>query len=85
MFRSTTINRELVLSLAKFILKYSVKYVVIFFVVVWQHVFERLVCCVHSTQHTSIVRYFPQFILFLEPRLWNSQNPSSPDELMPLY
>jgi hypothetical protein len=39
-FRSTTIIRELVLSLAKFILKHSVKYVVIYYVVVWQHVSE---------------------------------------------
>jgi hypothetical protein len=36
MFRSTTIIRELVLSLAKVILKHSVKYVVIYYVVVWQ-------------------------------------------------
>jgi hypothetical protein len=40
MFRSSTIIRELVLSLAKVILKHSVKYVVICYVVVWQHVFE---------------------------------------------
>jgi hypothetical protein len=40
MFRSTTINRELVLSLAKVILKHSIKYVVIYYVVVWQHVLE---------------------------------------------
>jgi hypothetical protein len=40
MFRSTTINRELVLSLAKVILKHSVKDVVICYVVVWQHVFD---------------------------------------------
>jgi hypothetical protein len=38
MFRSTTIIRELVLSLAKVILKHSVKYVIICYVVVWQHV-----------------------------------------------
>jgi hypothetical protein len=37
MFRSTTIIRELVLSLAKVISKHSVKYVVICYVVVWQH------------------------------------------------
>jgi hypothetical protein len=35
-FQSTTIIRELVLSLAKVILKHSVKYVVIYYVVVWQ-------------------------------------------------
>jgi hypothetical protein len=37
MFRSTTIIRELVLSLAKVILKHPVKYVVIYYVVVWKH------------------------------------------------
>jgi hypothetical protein len=37
MFWSTAIIRELVLSLAKVILKRSVKYVVICYVVVWQH------------------------------------------------
>jgi hypothetical protein len=36
MFRSTTIIRELVLSLAKVILKHSVKYVVMCYAVVWQ-------------------------------------------------
>ena len=38
MFRSSTIIRELALNLAKviFILKHSVKYVVIYYVVVWQ-------------------------------------------------
>jgi hypothetical protein len=40
MFRPTTIIRELVLSLAKIILKHPVKYVVINYAVVWQHVFE---------------------------------------------
>jgi hypothetical protein len=40
MFRSTTIIRELVLSLAKVVLKHSLNYVVIWYVVVWQHVFE---------------------------------------------
>jgi hypothetical protein len=40
MFRSSTIIRELVLSLAKVMLKHSVKYVVIYHMVVWQHVFE---------------------------------------------
>jgi hypothetical protein len=45
MFRSTTIIRELVLSLTKVVLKHSVKYVVICYVVVWQQV-EGLVCCV---------------------------------------
>jgi hypothetical protein len=55
MFRSTTIIRELVLSLAKVILKHSVKYVIIYYVVVWQHVFEWPVCtlrsmaCYHTT------------------------------------
>jgi hypothetical protein len=37
MFRSTTIIRELILSLAKVILKHLVKYVVMCYVVVWQH------------------------------------------------
>jgi hypothetical protein len=46
MFRSTTIFRELILSLDKIILKHSVKYVVVCYVVVWQHVFEWRVCCV---------------------------------------
>jgi hypothetical protein len=40
MFQSTTIIRELVLSLDKVISKHSVKYVVICYVVVWQLVFE---------------------------------------------
>jgi hypothetical protein len=40
MFPSTTIIREVVLSLTKFILKHSVKYFVIYYVVVWQHVLE---------------------------------------------
>jgi hypothetical protein len=38
MFRSSTIIRELVLSLAKVILKHSVNYVLIGYVVVWQRV-----------------------------------------------
>jgi hypothetical protein len=38
MFRSTAIIRELVLSLAKVILKHLVKYVVVCYVVVWQRV-----------------------------------------------
>ena len=39
MFRSSTIIRELALNLAKviFMLKHSVKYVVIYYAVVWQH------------------------------------------------
>jgi hypothetical protein len=37
MFRSTTIIRELALSLTKVILKHSVKYVVLCYVVVWKH------------------------------------------------
>jgi hypothetical protein len=44
MFRSTTIIRELVLSLAKVILKHLVKYVAICYVVVLQHVL-CVVCC----------------------------------------
>jgi hypothetical protein len=56
MFRSTTIIRELILSLAKVILKHSLKYVVIGYVVMWQHVIERSVCCMlctlHNAQHT---------------------------------
>jgi hypothetical protein len=46
MFRSSTIIRELVLSLAKVMLEHSVNYVFICYVVVWQHVFEWRVCCV---------------------------------------
>jgi hypothetical protein len=38
MFRSSTIIRELVLSLAKVMLERSVNYVLIGYVVVWQHV-----------------------------------------------
>jgi hypothetical protein len=37
MLRSSTIIRELVLSLAKVILKHSVNYALIGYVVVWQH------------------------------------------------
>jgi hypothetical protein len=40
MFRSMIITRELVLSLAKVILKHSVKHIVIYYVVVWQHASE---------------------------------------------
>jgi hypothetical protein len=46
MFRSTTIIRELVLSLAKVTLEHSVKHVVKYYVVVWQHVLGWRVCCV---------------------------------------
>jgi hypothetical protein len=40
MFRPTAIIRELVPCLAKVVLKHSVKYIVIYYVVVWPHVFE---------------------------------------------
>jgi hypothetical protein len=40
MFRPTAIIRGLVLSLAKVILKHSVKNVVVCYVVLWQHVLE---------------------------------------------
>jgi hypothetical protein len=61
MFRSTAFIRELVLSLAKVILRHSVKYVIMCYVVVWQRVIERSVCCVlcrmslilHNTRNTS--------------------------------
>jgi hypothetical protein len=43
MFRSSTIIRELVLSLAKVMLEHCV---LIGFVVVWQNVWEWCVCCV---------------------------------------
>jgi hypothetical protein len=46
MFRSSTIIRELVLSLAKVMLEHSVNYVLIGYVVVWQHVLEWRVLCV---------------------------------------
>jgi hypothetical protein len=46
MFRSSTIIRELVLSLAKVVLEHSVSYVLVGYVVVWQHVLEWRVCCV---------------------------------------
>jgi hypothetical protein len=46
MFRSSTIIRELVLSLAKVMLEHSVDYVLIGYVVVWQHVLEwRVLLC----------------------------------------
>jgi hypothetical protein len=51
MFRSPTIIRELVMSVAKVMLEH---YVLIGYVVVWQHVLG-VVCvlyAVHSTQHT---------------------------------
>jgi hypothetical protein len=38
MFRSSTIIRELVFSLAKVMLEHSVNYVLIGYAVVWQHV-----------------------------------------------
>jgi hypothetical protein len=38
MFRSSTIIRELVLSLVKVMLEHSVNYVLIGYVLVWQHV-----------------------------------------------
>jgi hypothetical protein len=49
MFRSSTIIRELVLSLAKVMLEHSVHYVLIGYVVVWQHVLEWRVWCVHTS------------------------------------
>jgi hypothetical protein len=46
MFRSSTIIRELVLSLDEVMLENSVNCVLIGYVVVWQHVLEWRVCCV---------------------------------------
>jgi hypothetical protein len=46
MFRSSTIIREILQSLAKVMLEHSVNYVLIGYVVVWQHVLEWRVCCV---------------------------------------
>jgi hypothetical protein len=46
MFRSSTIIRELVLSLAKVMLEHSVNYVLIDYVVVWQHVTLRIAALV---------------------------------------
>jgi hypothetical protein len=43
MFRSSTVIRELVLSLAKVMLEHSVNYVLIGYVVVWQRVCNRKV------------------------------------------
>jgi hypothetical protein len=43
MFRSSTIIRELLLSLAKVMLEHSVNYVLIVYVVMWQHVCNRKV------------------------------------------
>ena len=56
MFRSTTITRELVLNLAKvmFMLKHSEYYVVICYLVMWQHVTEWRVCCVNITECFTI-------------------------------
>jgi hypothetical protein len=42
MFRSYDHHQGLVLSLAKVILKHSVKYFVIYYVVVWQHAAMQL-------------------------------------------
>jgi hypothetical protein len=46
MFRSSTIIRELVLCLAKVMLEHSLNYVLVGYVVVWQHVLEWRVYCV---------------------------------------
>jgi hypothetical protein len=56
MFRSSTVIRELVLSLAKVMLEHSVNYVLIGYMVVWQHVLECRVCCVHTETGYSYVR-----------------------------
>jgi hypothetical protein len=53
MFRSTTIFRELVLSLVKLYYNTRCNDVVIGYVVVWQHVFEWRVCCVLCTAHNT--------------------------------
>jgi len=45
MFQSMTITRELVLHLAKVILKHAVKLRLIYCVVMWRHVIDRRVCC----------------------------------------
>jgi len=46
MFQSMAIIRELVLHLAKVILKHSLNYIIIYCVVMWQHVIDWRVCCV---------------------------------------
>jgi hypothetical protein len=46
MFRSSTIIKGLVVSLAKVMLEHSRNYILIGYVVVWQHVLEWRVCCV---------------------------------------
>jgi hypothetical protein len=51
MFRSTTIIRELVLSLAKVILKHSIKYVIIYFVVVL-FTFELIFLSINEVSHS---------------------------------
>jgi hypothetical protein len=55
MFRSTTIIRELVVNLAKviFMLKHSVNYVVICYLVMWQRVTEWRVCVVFFAECTA--------------------------------
>jgi hypothetical protein len=54
MFRSRTIIRELVLNLAKvtLTLKPSVQLRRICYLVMWQHVTERRVCCTQHTRHS---------------------------------
>jgi len=59
MFRSLmTIIRELYLYLTKviFMLKHSVKLRRYIYLVMWQHIVERYVCCVQCTQHTCLSR-----------------------------
>jgi hypothetical protein len=60
MFRSSTIIRELVLSLATVMLEHSVNYVLIGYMVVWQHVLEWRVCCVLCRMRLKMVAVLTQ-------------------------
>jgi hypothetical protein len=61
MFRSSTVIRELVLSLAKVILEHSVNYVFIGYVVVWQYVCNRKVLPIYL--HSIFILYIYSYIL----------------------
>jgi hypothetical protein len=63
MFQYSTIIRELVLSLAKVILKHSVNYVLIGYVVVWQHVLEWCVC-----SNITLARLSTSSLMMVEDR-----------------
>ena len=67
MFRSLmTIIRELYLYLTKviFLLKHSVKLRYYTNWVMWQHVAERRVCCVHTT-HMPLCEMLPHNLIYM--------------------